>query len=110
MKFKEIKAIFKVVEDTAFKNGEWSKDRSDFKFEVERNLSGCFAYGDRSGHSIKITDSKGTYFMPYTYDTRYDGISTQKDEWVKVWKDFIEDKFVLKIELDTYEENDYEID
>lgn len=110
MKFKGIKATFKVVEDTAFKNGVWKKDRSDFKFTVDRHLSGCSAYGDRSGHSIKITDSKGEYYMPRYYDTRYDGISKEKDTWVKYWKQFIEEDYELKVELETYEEEEYETD
>ena len=40
--FKEIKAVFKVLEDTSFIKGEWKKDRSHFIFEVKRMLSGAF--------------------------------------------------------------------
>ena len=45
----------------------------------------------------------------YHFDTRYDGISTEKEEWVKFWKDWIEDRFVLKVELSEYNENEVEI-
>lgn len=109
MKFKNIKATFKVVEDTSFKNGEWKKDRSDFVFEVNRYVSGAFAYGDRSGHSISITDSKGEWYMPKYYDTRYSRIGWEKDSWVKYWKEFIEEEWMLKVELKDYEESYEEI-
>ena len=33
--FKEIKAVFKVSEDTSFIKEEWKEDRSHFLFEVK---------------------------------------------------------------------------
>ena len=103
--FKEIKAVFKVSEDTSFIKGEWKEDRSHFIFEVKRMLSGAFAYGDRSCHSVIITNvPNATYY----FDTRYDGISTEKEAWVKFWKDWIEDRFVLNVELSEYNENEVE--
>ena len=105
--FKEIKAVFKVSEDTSFIKGELKKDRSHFLFEVKRMLSGASAYGDRSCHSVIITNVPEA--LPYHFDTRYDGISTEKEEWVKFWKDWIEDRFVLKVELSEYNENEVEI-
>ena len=105
--FKEIKALFKVSEDTSFIKGEWNKDRSHFLFEVKRMLSGAFAYGDRSCHSVTITNVPEAF--PYHFDTRYDSISTEKEAWVKFWKDWIEDRFGLKVELSEYNEREVEI-
>lgn len=105
--FKEIKAVFKVSEDTSFIKGERKKDRSHFLFEVKRMLSGAFAYGDRSCHSVIITNVPEEF--PYHFDTRYDCISTEKEGWVKFWKDWIEDRFVLKVELSEYNESEVEI-
>ena len=102
--FKEITAVFKVSEDTAFIKGDWNKDRSHFLFEVKRMLSGASAYGDRSCHSVIITNEPNSF--PYHFDTRYDGISTEKEEWLKFWKDWIEDRFVLKVELSEYSEKE----
>lgn len=102
--FKEITAVFKVSEDTSFIKGEWKKDRSHFLFEVKRMLSGAFAYGDRSCHSVKIINEPECF--PYHFDTRYDGISTEKKKWVNIWKDWIEDRFVLKVELSEYSEKE----
>lgn len=105
--FKEIKAVFKVSEDTSYIKGELNKDRSHFLFEVKRMLSGAFDYGDRSCHSVIITNVPEAF--PYHFDTRYDCISTEKEEWLKFWKDWIEDRFVLKVELSEYNENEVEI-
>ena len=102
--FKEITAVFKVSEDTAFIKGDWNKDRSHFLFEVKRMLSGASAYGDRSCHSVIITNEPNSF--PYHFDTRYDGISKEKDTWVKFWKDWIEDRFELKVELSEYSEQE----
>lgn len=105
--FKEIKAVFKVSEDTSFIKGELKKDRSQFLFEVKRMLSGAYDYGDRSCHSVVITNVPEAFH--YHFDTRYDGISTEKEAWVKFWKDWIEDRFGLKVELSEYNENEVEI-
>lgn len=105
--FKEIKAVFKVSEDTSFIKGELKKDRSHFLFEVKRMLSGAYDYGDRSCHSVVITNVPEAFH--YHFDTRYDGISTEKEDWLKFWKDWIEDRFVLKVELSEYNENEVEI-
>ena len=104
--FKEIKAVFKVSEDTSFIKGECKDDRRHFLFEVKRMLSGAFAYGDRSCHSVVITNVPNA--LLYHFDTRYDGISTEKEAWIKFWKDWIEDRFVLKLELSEYNENEVE--
>ncbi len=97
MKFKEMVVNFKVVKDTAFISKAFNKDRTGWNFKVSRYLSGAFAYGDRSGHKIEIDNGKD-YIMPKMYDTRYDGISTDDDEWVKFWKKFIEDEWMLELE------------
>lgn len=104
--FKEIKAVFKVSEDTSFIKGEWKEDRSHFLFVVKRRLSGAFAYGDRSCNSLIITNVLKAF--PYHLDTRYDGISTEKEVLVKFWKDWIEERFGLKVELSEYNENEVE--
>ena len=99
--FKNITARFKVVEDTAFKEGKWRRDRSEFIFEVKRYDGGAFRYGDYSSHSVEIVNADT---MPYYFDTRYAGISTDKESWVEYWKDWIEEEYVLKVELADYEE------
>lgn len=105
--FKEIKATYEVVEDTAYIDGDFHKDRSKFIFEVERYLSGASAYGDRSSHKVDII---GAEAMPYYFDTRYEGISTQKEEWTKFWKTWVEMRFGLKVKLSTYEEKEIELE
>lgn len=105
--FKEIKARFQVIEDTAFLVGDYNKDRSKFVFQVERQLSGAFAYGDRSFHKVDIL---GVDAIPYFFDTRYEGISTEKDKWVATWKQWIEMRFGLKVKLSTYEEKEIEME
>ena len=70
-------------------------------------LSGAFSYGDRSCHSVKIINEPECF--PYHFDTRYDGISKEKEEWLKFWKDWIEDRFGLKVELSEYNESEVEI-
>lgn len=105
--FKEITAKYQVVEDTSFIKGEFHKDRSNFIFKVERHLSGAFAYGDRSSHSVKII---GAEARPYYFDTRYDGIKPQKEEWSTFWRNWIEERFGLKVKLCSYEEKDVEVE
>lgn len=104
--FKEIKAIFTVVEDTAYVTGRWKEDRSDLKFEVKRYRSGSTAYGDRSAHSVEILNHPETYTRHY--DTRYAGISVRKREWIAYWKEHIEDEYELKVTVSEYEEIDQE--
>lgn len=102
--FKTITAIFKVKEDTSFKKGEWDKDRSDFIFEVKRYKSGANPYGDKSGHSVTI--SNYPEYMGHYYDTRYDCIPTDKKNWVSYWMHHIEDLYGLTIELIAYTEGE----
>ena len=106
--FKNITATFKVTEDTAFKRGTFHKDRSDFIFEVKRYESGATAYGDRSGHSVEIANHKE--YMGHYFDTRYDGITTDKEKWITFWKDWIEEQYVLKVELVAYQEETIQIE
>lgn len=106
--FTNIKATFRVVEDTAFKEGKWKKDRSDFIFVVRRYLSGCSAYGDRSGHSV-IIDNHPEYMGEYL-DTRYERLSTEKTDWVNYWRNYIEDKYCLVIALVDYNTETKEIE
>lgn len=108
MKFKNIRAVFKVKEDTDFKNKKFHKDRSDFIFEVKRHPSGSFHYGDRSAHTIEIINHKE--IMGNYYDTRYDMIDDEKEEWIKFWQNYIERTYGLKLELTEYEESEEEIE
>lgn len=101
-KFKEMTARFAVCEDTAFKAGTWHKDRSDFMFEVKRFRSGCTAYGDHSGHTVEIVNHPETY--KHHFDTRYVGISKNKDEWISYWKNWIENEYNLKLKQMGYSE------
>lgn len=92
--FKEMKAVFKGI----------GRDRCEGKtyptITIERHLSGAFAYGDRSAHSLSFNEES----MPNYYDTRYDGISSDKDKWLAFWKDYIETNFLVKdLELVSYE-------
>lgn len=105
--FKEITAKYQVVEDTSFIKGEFHKDRSQFVFKVERSLSGAFAYGDRSQHKVTII---GAEAMPYYFDTRYERISSQKEEWSTYWLKWIEERFGLKVKLCSYEEKGVEVE
>lgn len=111
-KFKEIKATFEVV-------GGYPKDLQDDTewksiFLITRHLSGAFAYGDRSSHSLSIfnegeaIDEKK---CDYYYDTRYDHIPTNKTEWVKEWTEYIKSNWckVKYVKLLTYEENERQI-
>lgn len=105
--FKEIIANFQVLEDTSFLEGRFHKDRSQFVFKVERYLSGASAYGDRSAHKVTIL---GAEAMPYYFDTRYEGISTQKEEWIAAWKKWIEKRFGLTVKICSYEEKEIELE
>ena len=100
--FKEITAQFTVTEDTAFKKGDWKENRDYFVFEVKRFRSGCTAYGDHSGHTLEIINVPDAYKRHF--DTRYVGIPREKEEWIKYWKEYIEDEYSLKVELKSYEE------
>lgn len=96
--FKEIKAVFKTKADIF-------RGNRNFTFKIERYQSGATAYGDKSGHSFKIfADEK--YLNDRTFDTRYDGISTDEEEWKKFWKDFIENQYGLVTECISYEEKE----
>ena len=104
--FKTITAKFKVVNDTLFKKGRFGIDRSDWIIKVERYKSGATAYGDKSGHSV-IIENKPEY-MGHYYDTRYDGIPTDKRNWLAYWKAFVEYLYQLEIELIDYQEGSEE--
>ena len=60
---------------------------------VKRDVSGAFAYGNRSAHTLDIFDTKTkkSVGMPYYYDTRYDHDipSENLDEWCEYWRQYI---------------------
>ena len=101
--FKEIRAKFYVVGETD------SGKQYSYDFVIERLESGAFKYGDHSCHTLKLYahDNEDKVLRDDYYDTRYDHISTDKDKWVKEWKDFIQDNWlnVKSVELLDYEEN-----
>jgi len=102
--FKEIRALFSVAKDTAFETGQWHRNRTEFKFEVKRYESGCFAYGDRSAHSVEIVNHPEAFM--YHFDTRYSQIKTTKEEWIAFWKEWIQNEYTLEVKLDEYEERE----
>ena len=101
--FKEMTVQFTVAEDTAFKEGRWKSDRSDFIFEVKRFRSGATAYGDCSGHTVEIINHPETY--KHHYDTRYEGILCEKEDWIDFWQKHIEDEYDLKLQVKSYTEH-----
>lgn len=107
--FKEMRIVFVAKKDPAYEAGQISFNREGFCWEVKRQLSGATAYGDRSEHSVIVIghpEFGGKY-----YDTRYDGIPTQKDKWIQFWKNQIEDRvggIELEPDMETYEEREEE--
>lgn len=101
--FKEMTVQFTVAEDTAFKEGRWGSNRSDFIFEVKRFRSGATAYGDYSGHTVEIINHPE--FYKHHYDTRYEGILCEKEDWINFWQKHIEDEYSLKLQVKSYTEH-----
>ena len=79
-----------------------------YRFEIKRQESGAFHYGDHSCHTLDIYDynKNNEWIGDYLYDTRYDGVSTEKDKWVKVWVAFIKENWhkVQSVKLLDYKE------
>lgn len=101
--FKEIKAKFDVVGLTERGN------EYHYHFVIQRKESGANNYGDHSCHTLDLYDQNkdNKWLTDYIYDTRYDHISTDKNKWVKEWKDFIKREWlnVQSIDLIEFEEN-----
>lgn len=93
-KFKEITATFHV-----------EGKHYEYYFVIERLHSGANKYGDESCHTLDIY-KEGTWVGDYLYDTRYDCIGTDKEEWVNSWKEFIQNNWenTPKVTLVTYKE------
>lgn len=70
-----------------------TNSRGTFLITIHRYRSGAHPYGDRSGTEILFN---GKWYCGY--DTRYEGIPTDKDEFIKVWDDFLSEEFGLKKE------------
>lgn len=106
--FREIKAKF----DVKGLYGQNNDKVYHYHFVIERKESGAFNYGDHSCHILNLydQDKDNAWLRDDYYDTRYDHISTNKDKWVKVWKDFIKREWlnVQSIDLIEYEEKDVE--
>lgn len=72
--FKEIKAVFTAT----------NRNNEEITITIERKLSGAFSYGDRSSHYFYVNDK-----LYRSYDSRYDGIPTEKDKWLNEIKKYI---------------------
>lgn len=95
MSFKNINATFKLT------ICDWSTGKvldKPLLVEIKRKLSGAFAYGDRSSHTIMVNGNH-----QYSFDTRYDGISSEKGKWLKFWKEWLNDNW----KINTLEEVSY---
>ena len=68
MLFKKITATFNAI----------NRNNDPVEIKVERVVSGANAYGDRSAHIVYVN---GDYYQ--SFDTRYDGIKTDKKGWLK---------------------------
>lgn len=72
---------------------------------IERYKSGATPYGDGSGHGLKIYDPEDKQITTRWFDTRYEGISTNKDKWLKFWQDFILENYDFKgLKVEEYTE------
>ena len=80
-----------------------------YLFEITRQQSGANKYGDQSAHILDIFDmNKDKAHIDWKlYDTRYDSIPTDKNEWVKVWETYIKENWakVSTIKMLSYEED-----
>lgn len=100
MKFKQIKATYKTT----------GRNNEPVELIIERTPSGAFKYGDRSSHAMYIN---GNWYKGY--DTRYDRIPTDKENWLKevmqyiIKPDYLGNSNHL-IELVSYEEKEVEIE
>lgn len=94
--FKKIEGKFKL----SFDNGE---RHFDYDVQIGRHLSGAFKYGNRSSHRI---DLNGEFYS--LFDTRYEQIPTNKEEWVSYWTEWVKEQWSnnsnVKVELVDYKE------
>lgn len=98
-RFKEIKATFKGI-------GKGACEGKEFIISIERMKSGASAYGDLSAHSIEFANDG----MPQCFDTRYDGIPTDKQKWCLWWSKYLVKNYLISgVELLGYEENEIEM-
>ena len=97
MSFKNITATFKLT------ICDWSTGKvldKPLLVEIKRKLSGAFAYGDRSEHTIIVNGDRYQSF-----DTRYDRISSEKEKWLKFWKEWLNSNWKInKLEEVSYSE------
>lgn len=102
MSFKNITATFKLT-ICDWRTGEILNE--PLNVEIKRELSGAFAYGDRSTHTVMVNGNRYQSF-----DTRYDGISTEKEKWLKFWKEWLNSTWKInKLEEVSYSEEIKEI-
>lgn len=74
---------------------------------IKRFKSACFKYGDMSAHSVKIQNENNEIIFSQGYDTRYDGISSKKREWLHFWFEWLQKKFNYNdIVIIDYSENE----
>lgn len=62
---------------------------------IERKLSGAFAYGDGSCHTLKTYNDKDLSYNQL-FDTRYEQIPTDKEGWINFWEEVIKDNFYVE--------------
>ena len=100
MLFKNMEVRFSV--ETDFDN---QNIKSGMIFIVKRYKSGCSHYGDLSGHSLELYDSKlNERLVNRSFDTRYDYIPVKYEDWINFWKDYIEEDYGVEIENYFYQE------
>ena len=80
-----------------------------YLFEIKRKESGAFAYGDHSCCLFDIYDmgKNNEHIRDDFFDTRYDHLKTDKESWVKMWRDYIKENWreVSEIVLISHSEN-----
>lgn len=110
-----MKEIFKEIKGTFYLKGKTNNGKEyEYKVVITRKESGAFKYGDHSCHLLDLfnpeTGEQINNFGDDYYDTRYDGISTEKNKWIKTWQDFISRHWVnvQEVKLLDYEEKEVE--
>lgn len=97
MSFKNITATFKLT-ICDWVTGEVLDE--PLNIEIKRELSGASAYGDRSAHTVMVNGRRYKIF-----DTRYERISSEKEKWLKFWKEWLNDTWKIdKLEEISYSE------
>lgn len=81
---------------TTFKNLKGVFSASGRLFVVERVRSGATPYGDASAHILKIYNTNEKLIETKSFDTRYEGITTDLVKWCVFWCDYIKTNYEAK--------------